>query len=102
MKNRIFIFGIMILLLIVTGCGRMTPSKITRELEKKIGNLKAYHLTGVLELSNNDDVYTYDVDVAYKSKDKYKVILTNKSNKHEQIILKNEDGVYVMTQESLQ
>ena len=93
------LFGILIILLLftLTGCGRYTPGKITRDLDKKIGNLKAYRLSGVLEITNNDDVYNYDVDVSYKTNDKYKVVLKNKANKHEQIILKNDDGVYVLT-----
>jgi len=36
-------------------------------------------------------------DLAKKKKDMYKVSLTNKANNHEQIILKNNDGVYVLT-----
>ena len=34
---------------------------------------------------------------AYLKKDKFRVGLTNKTNNHEQIILKNDDGVYVIT-----
>ena len=39
----------------------------------------------------------YDVSVSYKRKDNYRVALRNKTNNHEQIILKNKDGVYVLT-----
>ena len=52
------------------------------------------------EIINNEDVYKYDVYVAYKNKDLFKVSLKNESNNHEQIILKNKEGVYVKTQES--
>ena len=48
-----------------------------------------------MEIVNNEDVYTYDVKVAYKKGDFYRVSLKNTSNNHEQIILKNSDGVYV-------
>ena len=88
---------LIILCLILTGCGKYNVNSATRELEKKIGNLKAYRLSGVLELTNNDDVYNYDVDVSFKKKDMYKVSLVNKNNKHEQILLRNKEGVYVLT-----
>ncbi len=48
---------------------------------------------------SNEELYHYDVIVDYMKGDFYKVDLINKDNKHEQIILKNEDGVYVITPE---
>ena len=59
--------------------------------------MKAYYIEGKLELVNNDDVYHYDVEVSYQSDDFYRVELSNISNNHTQVILKNEDGVYVVT-----
>ena len=57
-------------------------------------------MIGVLEIINNEDTYTYDVNVSYKEKENFRVSLKNQVNNHEQIILKNNDGVYVKTQES--
>ena len=73
-----------------------------KDLEKKINKLEGYNLTGEMEIINNDDVYKYDVDVSYSKTDKFRVSLKNKTNNHEQIILKNSDGVYVQTHESTQ
>jgi len=50
-----------------------------------------------MELMNNEDIYEYDVKVSYKEGDFYKVDLTNTSNNHEQVILRNKEGVYVVT-----
>ena len=84
----------------ITGCFKYNVSDVTKDIDKKYGNLKSYKITGTLEIINNDDVYNYDVTVSYQKKDKFKVNLKNVSNQHEQIILKNEGGVYVKTQES--
>ena len=46
---------------------------------------------------NNEDTYTYDIDVSYQASNYYKVKLVNTTNNHEQVILKNDDGVYVET-----
>ena len=46
---------------------------------------------------NNDDKYAYDVNVSYSADNNFKVSLRNKNNNHEQIILRNEEGVYVLT-----
>ena len=70
---------------------------VLKDLTKKINNLKSYQLDGKLEVVNNEDVFNYDVEVSFKDKDYYRVSLKNLANSHEQIILKNDDGVYVVT-----
>ena len=82
---------------LLSGCGKYTVKDAEKDLEKKINKLDAYNLTGEMEIINNDDVYKYDVDASYSKSDMFRVSLKNKTNNHEQIILKNSDGVYVQT-----
>lgn len=91
------LIGLIITLLLVTGCGKNSESSIVSDLDKKINKAEAYKLDGKLEIVNNDNVYNYDIEVSYKKDNYYKVLLTNKANDHTQIILKNDDGVYVLT-----
>lgn len=95
-----FIILLVGILLLTTGCGKIGKKEVIRDLNKKIQGLKSYYVEGKMEIINNEDVYKYDVYVAYKNKDLFKVSLKNESNNHEQIILKNKEGVYVKTQES--
>lgn len=95
--KKVFLFILTMLILLSTGCGKYTEDDIIKDLEKKINKLSGYRLEGNLEILNNEEVYNYDVDVSYKKDDLYKVSLTNTSNNYEQIILKNKDGVYVLT-----
>ena len=81
----------------MVGCGKYTVKDAQSDLEKKINKADSYNLNGEMEIINNDDVYKYDVDVSYSKTDKFRVSLKNKTNNHEQIILKNSDGVYVLT-----
>ena len=83
-------------LFILSGCGNKEES-IVKEFENTINNIKNYHLTGNMIIKNNEEKYTYGVDVTFKEGNFYKVSLINKENDHEQIILKNEEGVYVIT-----
>ncbi len=83
--------------LMLVGCGTYSTKDAVKDLEKKLNNLKGYNLTGTLEITNNDDVYKYDVEASYAKEDNFRVSLKNKTNNHEQIILKNNDGVYVLT-----
>lgn len=92
---------IIILLLIcsfvLTGCGSYSKRSIIKDLNNKLDKSTGYKLNGELQVNNNDENYTYDIEVSYSKKDYYKVILTNKQNDHTQVILKNKDGVYVLT-----
>lgn len=92
--KKIFIFIFTFLLL--TGCGK-DSSNVVDKFTKKIKNLDSYYLEGDLELRNNDEVYTYEVNVSYENKKYYKVSLKNKSNDSTQIILKNDEGVFILT-----
>ena len=93
--KKIFIFiGV---LLMVCGCGKYNDKDLIKDLSKKIENSNSYHMTGTLEIYRNEEKYTYTVDSSYKKKDLFKVNLINQNNNHEQIIIKNKDGVYVIT-----
>lgn len=92
------VFAILLIgLFLFTGCGKGGEKDILSDLEKKVNNNKAYQVQGTLEISNNDDTYHYDVVASFKQKDYYRVSLKNQANNHEQIILKNPEGVYVLT-----
>lgn len=95
--KKIIILGTIIMLLFVTGCGKKGADDIIKELDKKISSATTYQLEGALQITNNDDTYNYDVVVSFEEPSKYRVSLTNTSNDHEQIILKNDEGVYVVT-----
>ena len=50
-----------------------------------------------MSLVSNEDEYLYDIEVGVSGNEYYKVTLLNTINDHEQIILKNDDGVFVVT-----
>lgn len=100
MKKKI-LFVLMMGLFLMSGCGKTSESDVIKELKDKISNSKSYNIKGTLEIVNNEDLYTYDVDVSYAKSDNYKVNLTNTVNNHEQIILRNKDGVYVLTHKGI-
>lgn len=85
------------LCLLLAGCGNYTIKDAQSDLKNKVNNSSGYKLSGEMEIINHDDIYKYKVDVSYKKSDKFRVSLRNVINNHEQIILKNDDGVYVLT-----
>ncbi len=79
------------------GCGTKNSSDVISKLDNKLKKADSYYVTGVMNIINNEDTYTYDVEISYKKDNYYKIDLINKLNNHEQVILRNDDGVYVVT-----
>ncbi len=96
MKNKLLLILIGGLF-IFSGCGKKNETDVIKSFEKMVTDAKTYNITGTLEIVNNEDIYTYDVEASYKKDDNYKVNLVNTVNSHQQIILRNPDGVYVVT-----
>lgn len=87
----------MISIFTLVGCSMKKSGNVLEKLEKKLKNADSYYVEGTMEIMNNEDTYTYDVKVAYQKKDYYRIELVNKLNNHEQVILRNNEGVYVVT-----
>lgn len=87
-------------LLLLTGCSSVNENKALKKFKDKAYS-KSYSLSGNLIVNNSDNIYKYDVSVKYKN-NMYRVKLLNKDTKYSQIILKNKNGVYVITHRSLQ
>jgi len=83
--------------LILTGCGKYGAKDVLKEFTSLVENSKSYYLEGEMELINNEDVYSYDINVSYKEGDFYRIELINKINDHKQLILRNTEGVYIVT-----
>ena len=94
--KKIFLCLILVCL-ILTGCGKKDEKTVLKEFQEKVTNAKSYYLSGSMELVNNEDVYTYDISVSYEEDNHYKIELINVINDHKQVILRNEEGVYVVT-----
>jgi len=94
LKKLALIFGLVLLL---CGCGKESSEDILKDLQSNINNIKSYKITGNMEISNDEETFTYSLESYYLKDSYYKVILVNQTNNHEQIILKNKEDIYVIT-----
>ena len=81
----------------LVGCSKMDSKEAINKYKKTLESNSKYTMTGQMSIISNEENYLYDVCVDYMEADYYKVSLVNKDNRHEQIILKNDNGVYVVT-----
>ena len=94
--KKIIVLSLFVLLL-ACGCGKFDINKAKAEFKDKVTSSKGYELKGIMEIYNNEDTFKYDIVVNYKKDNNYKVSMINKNNNHEQIILRNDDSVYLVT-----
>ncbi len=85
------------LVLLMCGCGKENPDNVLKDFKSNIQNSKSYKVTGNMEISNDEETFTYSLESYYLKDKYYKVVLVNQTNNHEQIILKNNNDIYVIT-----
>ena len=86
---------LLVLCILLVGCNAKEED-IINKLKEQL-NVSSYYMKGNLTIINNEDSYSYDVEIAYEKENNFKVVLNNKINNHTQIILRNDEGVYVLT-----
>lgn len=81
----------------VSGCGKNNNEDIVKDFISKVENSKGYLVESNMEIISDEDTFKYNITASFKENDYYRVSLVNTINNHEQIILKNDNGVYVIT-----
>ena len=98
MKAKI-IAGIGIVVLVAALAFSMKPKPFDEQFESKMNDMDSYILSGDMEITKGEDVKTYALEVGYQKdeKDLFKVSLVDKELNQEQVILRNDGGVFVVT-----
>jgi outer membrane lipoprotein-sorting protein len=84
-------------MLTLTGCGSYKLEDAVNDFTKSVESSKSYKINGTMEISSGEEIFTYNIDTYFLKDDFYKVVLVNQTNNHEQVILKNKEGLYVVT-----
>lgn len=93
----IFVFGLIVML---AACGEKSQEDVVEKLGENIEGLSGYKANIEMKMNTGQEEQTYKIDVWHKKEDFYRVALSNEQDdKGGQIILKNKDGVFVLTPE---
>jgi len=99
MKKKV-IAGLGIVILVIALCFALKPKSFDKQFNRVMKDMNSYILKGDMEITKGEDIKTYAVEVGYKKVDEndlFKVSLLDKELNQEQIILRNTEGVYVVT-----
>lgn len=95
MKNKIKLLLLIVSFFVVVGCNKANDPK--KQVLNSLKGVDSYHLEATMTIHNEEEKYDYLLDVLYKKEDNFRVSMKNKANNHEQIVLRNKEGVFVLT-----
>lgn len=94
------LIGMAVLILIVifmAGCGSKNVEDVVGDLNSQLEDLKSYKTNAKLTLQTGENPQQYDVEIWYQDPSYYRIALTSQERNITQIILRNDDGVFVLT-----
>lgn len=99
MRRRMMGLALLVisLVLIMAGCGKKDAGAVVKDLDKQVEKLESYTTTGSMTLNTGTEPQEYQVEVSFKKPSYYRIALTNEKKDISQIVLKNDDGVFVLT-----
>lgn len=89
--------AILALSFVLSGCGKKDASSIVKDLDKVMSKLESYRASGTMTLHTGQQPLNYKVEVWYQKPDYYRIALTNEKRDITQIVLRNDEGVFVLT-----
>jgi len=82
---------------VLAACGTKDAESVVKELNKVVSNMESYQGKGTMTLNTGQQPLEYQVEVSYQKPDFYRIKLTNAKKDITQIVLRNEEGVFVLT-----
>ena len=87
----------LVIIMIVAACGKKDVGDVVKDLDETVGKLNSYQSSGKMVLLTGNEPQEYAVEVWYLNPHYYRISLTNQKKDITQIVLKNDDGVFVLT-----
>lgn len=86
-------------MVIVSACGGKSQESVVKKIEKKLADVSGYKAVAEMTMKTGREDRQYHINVMFqKGKvDLYRVDLASNNNENKQVILKNAEGVFVLT-----
>ncbi len=98
MNVKKIILAVSLISIFLTGCSKEVTNETFKEgLSEYNTNLNSYFTDVSLEIKKGEDLVKFDCEVYYLKDDFYKVIMKDNSTNNTQAIVKNNEGVFVLT-----
>ncbi len=82
----------------MAACGEETAEDVLADLEKQVGDMESFRATADMTMNTGEEPQHYQVNLWHLKDDYFKVEMNNQTDeKGNQVILRNEEGVFVLT-----
>lgn len=83
--------------LVLAACGGNSQEDVLKDLNDKWNDVKGYELDASMEIKTGTEPRVYDVNVWHTEPDFYRVKVTQQGEDVTQMIIRNKEGVFVVT-----
>ncbi|MFJ7934989.1 outer membrane lipoprotein carrier protein LolA [Sporosarcina sp. NPDC096371] len=97
MRSRIVALLLVVVMVLLAACGTPTKEDVMKKLSGKWNDTKGYELKATMEIKTGAEPRLYDVVVWYTKPAFYRVNVSQSGSDDSQMIVRNEDGVFVVT-----
>ncbi|MDQ0299935.1 outer membrane lipoprotein-sorting protein [Salibacterium salarium] len=100
MRKIVWLSSLFFLLLLLGACGEKSQEEVVQDLDNKLQDMTGYKGKASMTLETGEEPRTYDVDIWHLQNETnkyYKVDLKNEEEEQNQMIIRNDDGVFVLT-----
>ncbi|KAA0544575.1 outer membrane lipoprotein carrier protein LolA [Bacillus sp. BGMRC 2118] len=87
----------MLALFALAACGEKSQEDVVRALDTKMKEMQGYKAEAKMTLQTGSEEQVYEVGIWYKQPHYYRVDLKNTQKEQSQMILRNDEGVFVLT-----
>ncbi|NMI04360.1 DUF4367 domain-containing protein [Paenibacillus sp. SZ31] len=88
---------VLVLSVLLAACGKKDAAAVVKDLNEVVGEMESYQGAGVMTLHTGDSPQQYKVEVWHQKPSYYRIALTNAKKDVTQIVLRNDEGVFVLT-----
>lgn len=97
MRSRLLLLIAVAVLLLLGGCGSPSKESVMKKLSGKWNDTKGYELQASMEIKTGSEPRVYDVEVWHTKPEFYRVNVSQSGSDDSQMIVRNEEGVFVVT-----
>ena len=96
LRNRIMPLLVVVVVVVLAACGTPSKEDVLKKLSGKWNDTKGYELQATMEIKTGDEPRMHNVEVWHTKPDFYRVNVTQEGTGESQMIVRNEDGVFVV------
>lgn len=96
MRSRILALMLVVVAVVLAACGTPSKEDVMKKLSNKWNDTKGYELQATMEIKTGAEPRMYDVEVWHTKPDFYRVNVTQDGSGDSQMIVRNDEGVFVV------